>query len=198
MYMLLLGSRLDNYPVMSLQTGGEVARLDTPVIDPGTLQIEAYTLKSSLLESKPVHLLRVADVRELSDIGMIIDSIEEIVAYGDVIKLDELYDLGFPLVGMTVRDEKQTKIGKVIDYTIDISTFTAIQLTVKRPLMHSFTDTELVIHRSQIIEINDDAIVVHSKAEIPEHTRVTTPGSYVNPFRKGNTAAEHIKLDSGR
>lgn len=198
MYMLLLGSRLANYPVMSLQTGGEVARLVSPVIDPGTLQIEAYTVKSSLLESKTVHLLRVVDVRELSDLGMIIDSIEEIVEYGDVIKLDELYDLGFPLIGMQVRDEKRTKLGKVVDYTIEISTFTAMQLTVKRPLMHSFTDTELVIHRSQIIEINDEAIVVHSKAEVPEHTRVSTPGSYVNPFRKGNTAAEHIELGDGR
>lgn len=189
--MLLLASRLDNYPVMSLQTGGRVAELDAAIIDPGTLDIVAYVVTSSLLDSQNKHFLRVVDIRELSDIGMIIDSIDEIVSYGDVIKLDELYDLGFPLIGMRVRDEKKLKLGKVIDYTIDVTTYTAVQLTVKRPLLQSFTDTELVIHRSQIIEINDEAIVVHSKAEVPEHTRVTSPGSYVNPFRKGKTATEH-------
>ena len=193
--MLLLASRLEKYPVMSLQTGGKVAELLAPVIDPGTLAVVAYTVAAPLLDSQKTQLLRVADIRELSDIGMIVDSIDEIVAYGDVIKLDELYDLGFPLVGMRVRDEKRVKLGKVIDYTIDVATFTAVQLTVKRPLMHSFTDTELVIHRSQIVEINDEAIVVHSKAEVPEHTRTTSPGSYVNPFRKGNPAAEHIETN---
>lgn len=186
--MLLLASRLDEYPVMSLQTGGEVAKLDEPIIDPGTLEIVAYTVRAPLLPADKTHFLRVIDVRELSDMGMIIDSIEEIVEYGDVIKIDELYDLGFPLVGMRVRDEKRTKIGKIVDYTIDVTSFSAIQLTVRRPLLHSLTDTELVIHRSQIIEITDDAVIVHSKAEVPEHTRVTAPGAYVNPFRKPKTA----------
>ena len=59
--------------------------------------------------------------------------------------------------------------------------------------MHRLTDPELLIHRSQIIEINGEAIVVHSKAEAPEHTRVTAPGSYVNPFRKAKTATESHK-----
>lgn len=194
--MLILGSRLLNYPVMSLQTGAAVAHTRQPVIDPGTLGVLAYTVEGALLPRDKTQLLRIVDVRELSDMGLIIDSIDEIVSYGEVIKLDELYDLGFPLIGMKVRDEKRQKLGKVIDYTIDITTFTAVQLTVRRPMFHSLTDTELLIHRSQIIEITDDAIVVHAEAQVPEHTRLTTPGAYVNPFRKKpSTDTPHATMD---
>lgn len=181
--MLLLGSRLLNTPVLSLQTGGEIARTVQPVIDPANLGVVAYTVDTKLLHGRQ-YFVRPADVRELSDIGMIIDSIDELVSEGDVIKLDEMYALGFMLEGMSVRDETGKKLGKVVDYTLDTISFIAQQLTVKRPLLKSFNDTQLLVHRSQIIEINNDAIVVHSRAKAPEHTRLSTPGAYVNPFRK--------------
>lgn len=174
---------------MGLQTGSELARTEKPVIDPANLKIVAYEVKGSLLTHHP-SLLTVADVRELSEIGMIIDSSDDFVAPSDVIKVGEIYDLRFPLVGLTVKDEKRHKLGKVTDYTLDVSSFVVQQLIVKRPLLHSLNDTELVIHRSQIIEINNDAIVVHSAAKVPEPERHEVPGSYVNPFRKGDPHGE--------
>lgn len=191
--MLLIGSRLLNLPVMGLQTGGELARTVHPVIDPATLSIIAYTVSSPLVSESTVTFLRIADVRELSDIGFIVDSIDEFVALGDVIHLDEVYELHFPLVGMKVVDEKGNKLGSIYDFTIDVGDFSVQQLSVKRPFFRRLNDPELLIHRSQIIEINGEAIVVHSKAEAPEHTRVTAPGSYVNPFRKTKPAAESIE-----
>ncbi len=177
-------------PIMSLQTGGELARTTTAIIDPGTLDIVAYRVNGSLLRSSEPSYVRIDDIRELSDIGFIIDSIDEIIAAGDVIKLDEIIELKFYLQNIAVWDEHRHRLGKVIDYTVDIGSFRVEQLTVKRPLMKSFNDPELLIHRTQIIEINPEGIVVHSKASTPEHTRLSTPGSYVNPFRKHKTARE--------
>ena len=188
--MLLLGSRLKNISVMSLQTGSEIARTAEPIIDPRNLEIIAYKVFSPLLPVKQAHYLMIEDVRELSDIGMIVDSIDALIEDGVVIRLDKLTELGFPLIHMVVTDEKKHRLGKVIDYTIDVTSFTIQQLTVKRPLTKRLNDTELLVHRSQIIEINNEAIVIHSKAETPEHTLVTSPGSYVNPFRKSQTASE--------
>lgn len=195
--MLLLGSRLKDLAVMSLQTGGELARTRQPVIDPGTLTIVAYTVEGPLLGAQS-KLLRIADTRELSDMGLIIDSIDELVTSDDVIKLRELIDIGFKLEGMKVIDSKRHTLGKVSDYNVDTNTFTVVQLTVKRPLLKRLNDTELLVHRSQIIEINDDAIIIHSEAKVPEHTRLTTPGAYVNPFRKDKPAAESINLGTER
>lgn len=187
--MLIAGSRLLDLPVMSLQTGGEIARTSRAIIDPADLSLVAYELSGPLLSQAPSYI-RIDDIRELSDIGFIVDSAEEFVATGDIIKLDETISYYFDVVGRTVTSEKKRKLGKVIDYTVEIATFTIQQLSVRRPLLKSINDTELLIHRSQIIEINDKSIVINETADIPEHTRVTTPGAYVNPFRGSRPAAE--------
>lgn len=174
---------------MGLQTGNEIARTEQSVIDPASLTVVAYEVQSHLLKGE-TWLLRIADIRELSDLGFIIDSADEFVHPDDVIKLNDVYKLNFPLIGMNVTDEKKHKLGKVIDFTIETGNFVIQQLTVRRPLLRSFNDTELLIHRSQIIEINDDAIVVHSAAKIPEQELHEVVGSYVNPFRKPKSPAQ--------
>ncbi|MFZ1243067.1 MAG: hypothetical protein WAQ22_02885 [Candidatus Saccharimonas sp.] len=184
--MILLGSALINFPVMSLQTGGQIGTATKPLIDPTNLAIMAYFIDSPLI--KHSSLLRLADVRELSDMGFIVDSIDELIAPDDVLKIKTLVELNFVITGMSVRNEKGSKLGKVTDYTLDTSSFIIQQLTVHRPLFHSFNDTELVIHRSQIIEINDTAIIVHSQAKAPEPERSQVVSSYVNPFRRSNAA----------
>jgi sporulation protein YlmC with PRC-barrel domain len=187
--MLLAGSRLIDTPVLGLQTGSELARTTHPIIDPAKLEIIAYEINGPLLDLHP-SLLRVADVREFSDIGIIVDSSDEFVSPSDIIKLGEIYNLHFDLIGKRVIDEKRRKLGKVSTYTIDTTGFLVQQLSVKRPLLKSLNDTELLIHRSQITEINDDAIVVHSQAKIPESAIPSVRAAYVNPFRKSANAEQ--------
>ncbi len=189
--MILLGSSLKSAPVMGIQSGGEIARTGNAIIDPANLTVQAYEVHSPLLAESPL-LLRVADIRELSDIGMIVDSEDEFISPEDVIKLNEIYEKHFHLLGIAVVDEKRHKLGKVVDFTLETGGFVIQQLTVRRPLLRSLNDTELLIHRSQIIEINNDAIVVHSQAKVPEPELHEVVGSYVNPFRKSKPAQESI------
>jgi uncharacterized protein YrrD len=189
--MILLGSHLLKAPIVSIQTGAVIGQADRAVIDPGKLLVVAYEVKGPLITKHPAYI-RVADVRELSDMGIIIDSTDELVYAGDVIKLDEVEQYHFSLIGMHVIDEKRKKLGKIADYTIDMGSFYIQQLTVRRPLMQSLNDTELLIHRTQIIEINNNAIVVHSQAKAPEPERSEVLGSYVNPFRKQAEDAPEI------
>jgi len=192
--MIILGSKLQNTPIMSLQTGGEIAKATQAIIDPESLAIIGYIVDGPLVSAQENGtILRIADVRELSDLGFIVDSIDELVNPDDIIKLKDIYDLGFRLRGINVLDERRKKLGKVTDYTVETGNFVVQQLTVHRPLLRSFNDTELVIHRSQIIEVSSNAIVVHSEAKIPEPSRAEVTGAYVNPFRKSNPAAESVK-----
>jgi uncharacterized protein YrrD len=188
--MLLAGSRLIDAPVLGLQTGSELARTNNPVIDPAKLEIIAYELQGPLLDQHP-SLLRIADVREFSDIGIIVDSSDEFVLPQDIIKLDEIYNLHFNIMGMHVIDEKRHKLGKINGYTLDTTGFLIQQLSVKRPLLQSLGDTELLIHRTQITEINDNEIVVHSEAKISQPVASSVRAAYVNPFRK-NANVEQI------
>ncbi|MFZ1258790.1 MAG: hypothetical protein WAQ25_04960 [Candidatus Saccharimonas sp.] len=192
--MILLGSTLINAPVMGLNTGSELARIHQPIIDPANLCILAYELKGDLLP-KSTTLLRIADVRELSDMGFIVDSSDEFIEPSDVIKLEAVYKLQFKLLGMRVTDQQRRRLGKVIDYTLETTTFSIQQLTVRRPLLKSLNDTELLIHRSQIVEINDNSIVVHSAAIAPEPELHEVPGSYINPFRNTKSATEASTID---
>jgi len=186
--MMLLGSTLIKAPIMGLQTGSEIAQTKSAIIDPATLAVIGYVLEGPLLEDG-TWVLRIADVRELSDLGFIVDSADEFIHPEDVLKVNEIYQLNFPLLNMPVVDERRNKLGKVIDFTLETGSFVIQQLTVRRPLLKSFNDTELLIHRSQIIEINDDAIVVHSEAKAPEPELHEVVGSYVNPFRKPDSPA---------
>ncbi len=183
--MLLFGKRLLGTPVMSLQVGVKVAETVEPVIDPRNLMVIAYEVDGPLLENRP-QFIRIADIRELSDIGMIIDSSDELVGEDDVIKLKEVRDMNFQLIGIRVIDDRGKKLGKVEDYTIDTDSFVIQQLSVRGGMMSSLSSTGHVIHRSQIVEISDTTITVKSAEK--KLTSLNTTGeihrTYTNPFRK--------------
>jgi uncharacterized protein YrrD len=184
--MLIPGTKLLNSPVMSLQTGTMVAETDRAIIDPRKLQVVAYELSGPLLDKHP-SLLRTEDIRELADVGMIVDSSDELVSPDDIIKLKEIYELNFPLIGIQVVDDKKHKLGKVIGYTMELGNFVIQQINVKRPIMKSLGDTELLIHRSQIVSMTPSTITVKAGKVNSEPVKVATR-TYVNPFRQSQGA----------
>ena len=185
--MILLGSAVLNAEIFSIQTGGKVARTTRAIINPANLQIIAFEVSGPLVQQHPA-LMLLSDVRELSNMGFIVDDT-------DVVRVNDVYQLKFDIIGKLVLDEKRHKLGKVIDFTIDTTQFLIMQLSVKRPLLRSFNDTEIFVHRSQIIEINNDSIVVHSQAKAPEPELHEVVGSYTNPFRKPKQARQNSDID---
>lgn len=193
--MLISADRLANIPVMSLQTGGQLARTKAPVIDPRNLTILAYELEGPSLDTYP-SFLRMADVRELSNIGLIVDSSDEFVGLDDVIKLKEVYEFEFELIGKPVQDEKNHRLGKVTGYSVEPGSFLIKQLNVKRPLLKSFSDTELLIDRSQIVEVSDKAITIKNDEREPVPVKQAAR-TYTNPFR-GTTTPQPEAIDRSR
>lgn len=192
--MLIVESQLLSVPVMSLQTGTELARTASAVIDPRTLKVIAYELEGPLLDTHP-SFLRIEDIRELSDIGMIVDSSDEFVGLDDIIKLKEVYELHFSLVGLVVLDDKKHKLGKVSGYTVEMGSFVVQQLNVRRPIIKSLGDTELLVHRTQILEITDTTVTVKSGKVNAEPIKSAVK-AYVNPFRQtGSAQPEAINAD---
>jgi uncharacterized protein YrrD len=193
--MLVLGSRLNDTPVMSLQTGTRLAQTSTPLINPEDLKIIAFELEGPLLTEKP-SFLRVADIREMSGIGMIIDSSDELIGLDDVIKIKQLYELDFNLIGMNVIDEHKHKLGKVANYTIETGSYVIQQLDVKQGIIRSLANTGVLIHRSQIIEINDNFIIVKSTAKkVTVIPTVEAPQrDFVNPFRQPSPQPEQTDV----
>lgn len=191
--MLLPHDRLLGTPVMSLQTGSELARTSKILVDPRDLTIVGYQLEGNMLDERPSFLMPV-DVRELSNLGLIVDSSDEFVGLNDVIKIKQVSDFGFELIGLDVIDDKKHKLGKVQGYNVDSDSFAVQQFVVKRPLLRSFGETELLIHRSQVIEVSDTHIKVKSTSEAePVEQSVR---EYTNPFRAGSVQPEAIEFES--
>lgn len=180
--MLLNGSELNETPVMSLQTGKELARTGGAVINPHNLKIIAYEVSGAHLDHVPSYI-RTTDIRELGSLGMIIDSSEEFIEPDDIITEKDIYELAFELEGKSVIDDQKTKIGKVIGYVVDVESFVIQQIIVKKPLLKSFNDDELLVHRNQIVEVTDTTIVIRS-GKHKEKAKVTPSRHYVNPFRQ--------------
>lgn len=192
--MLVLGSRFHDTPIMSLQTGGRLARVTRPIIDPSNLTIIAFEVDGPLVAEKPA-FLRINEIREVAPMGMIIDSNDELVGLDDVIKLKKLYSMDFSLIGMPVIDEHNHKLGKIEDFTLETGGFVIQQLTVKRGLMRGLTDTGLLIHRSQIVEINDSEVIVKGMGakRKPEPVTEQIQREFVNPFRRPSAQPEQIE-----
>ena len=190
--MLIVGSKLLGYPVLSLHVGGEIARTDTAIINPDGLQIVAYTLSGAILKNSDVgNILEVSDVRELSPRGMIVDSSDDFVIREDIIRLDEIMKLNFRLIGLKVVSQDGKKLGKVSDYTVDSGSFMVYQIIVQRPTMKALLDPELTINRSQIVEIDDYQIIIKNeeeKVKVEAKAKEFTP-NFVNPFREPNYAS---------
>lgn len=193
--MLISGLDLIGTPILSLQTGTELATIQNAVINPHNLSVVAYEVDGPNLDHKP-SLLRTQDIRELSTIGVIIDSSDEFVEPEDVIKLNDIYHLHFQLIGKPVLDEKRNKLGKVQEYNLESGGFIIQQLTIKRPLLQSFNDPELLVHRSQVIEITDSAIVIKSKASA-KPTAAKSNQTYTNPFRQNTPQPEGTDVQHG-
>ena len=193
--MLINGSRLIGCPVLSLHIGGQIARVTSEVVDPNDLKIIALNVDGPQTgDGEHGDILDVRSIREYSSLGMIIDSIDDLVSEDDVIKFKKIIALNFSLIGLTVKTKKGTKLGKVIDYTFDTETFSVLQLIVKRPIMKAIIDPELVIGRSEIKEVNDYEIIVkdeEDKIRKKAQKQDFVP-NFVNPFREGAFAPSEV------
>ena len=187
--MLIEGSKLLKYPILSLHTASRIAEVKGLVIDPNFLKVVAFEI--SAVSSKQRLFLEASSVREFSKMGMIVDSDEEFVEKDDVIKLKEAINLGFSLDNMKVVSKKKAMLGRIEDFIINTEDFQIMQLIVKRPIYKALIDPELVIGRSDIHEINDNEIIVKSE----EGTIMKKSGTldfvpkFVNPFKDGKYIA---------
>ena len=167
---------------MSLQTGAEIARTEQAIVDPGVLDVVAYRLSGPRLDRDNIVLL-TNDIREVSEIGLIIDTSDELVALDDILKVKKIADLRFQLIGLDVIDDLKHKLGKIYDYTLDPLTFTIHQLYVRRPFFKSLKTSDLIVGRRQIIEVNNKSIIVASATLDEKPSPASATGNFINPFR---------------
>lgn len=186
--MLTNASKMIGCPIMSLHVGGQIATVEQLIVDPNNLRVIALAVTGIAKEKGVGNILDVTDIREFSKIGLIINSIDDLVLPDDVIKIRDVLALDFDLNGMNVKSKKGSRMGKIKDYVINPENFAVRQLIVQRPMLKAFLDPELTIDASQVVEITDyDVIVKDEISKIKkEAEKAEFVPNFVNPFREPN------------
>ncbi len=181
--MLMLNSSFVNLPVMSLQIGNQLGSTSDPIIDPRKLQILAFKVEGPRIFEDSV--LHTTDIREVGPLGLIVNSADDIMSLDqDLVRLNEVINLNFSLIGKIVVDDSGKKLGKVSEYSAETESFIIKKLHVSQSIMKNISNSALIIDRSQIKEITDKSIIVRS-ASVKESTGL---GQILNPFRKPATS----------
>lgn len=158
--MLQLSSALKNQPVLSLRTGGSVARTIQPIINPNNLKIEGLYCQET--GSKKQLILVEQDIRDLLPQGFVINDIEALTEPTELVRLKDILAYNFELLGKPVITEDKEKLGKVSDYTFDNESFLIKKLYITQSILKDFAGGNFGIDRTQIIEITPRHIVVQN------------------------------------
>jgi len=197
--MLVYGNRLIGTPVLSMQDAAPIGQISGVIIDPDSLKVAAFYLSGPAI-LRNTNLLDTTSIREYSSLGMVIDSTDELVSPNDIVKLQHIIELNFSLTGLKVETKKGSNLGKVSDFTINSDDFTVRQIVVRRPLIKSFIDPELIISRQEILEVTDYKVIVkdEEKALKSRAEKEDFIPNFVNPFREARKAQAQSDLTNSR
>lgn len=174
-----------------MQAAGPIATVAAAIIDPNNLKILGLKLSGPLVAHSNENLIDVKSIREYSRYGCIIDSADELIAEDDVIKIKNVLELNFDLIGLKVETKQGTKLGRVSDYTLTSEDFMVQQIIVRRPALKALVDSELTISRKEIVEVTDYKIIVKDEEKvIKEKAENDFIPNFINPFRKNGEFAE--------
>ncbi len=184
--MLVSIDTLLQAPVMSLQTGTLLAQTTQAIVDPRQMAVVAFYVDGQGLEQNP-SILHVNDIREISDIGLIVDDTTKLMSLDGLVRLKEIIEFNFELIGIKVVDEHKRKLGKVSGYSIETTDFTVLQVYTEQSLLRSLSTMSNTIHRSQIVSVNNTLMIVRSPSVREGVTQAAKEASQVlaNPFRQG-------------
>jgi uncharacterized protein YrrD len=157
--MLQLSGSLLNRPILSLRSGGPVAWVAAPIINPNNLKLEGFYCNDTIDKKRLILLYQ--DIRELSKQGFIIDDHDVLAHPGDLVRLKNVLELNFELLKKPVVTVSKDKIGKVSDYAFETDTMYIQKLYVSRSILRNIASGSLSIDRSQIVEITNNKIIIN-------------------------------------
>lgn len=155
--MLRLISTFEGKSILSLQTGGAIAIITRPIIDPNKLKIIGFHLQSP---TDTGSVVMVSDIREISSKGLIVDRHDTLIDPEDLVRYKQLLATNFQLLDKRVYTQSGIRIGKVSDFIVDDKSYIVMRIYVKQSVVKNFSGTDAVIDRRQITEITDTKIIV--------------------------------------
>jgi uncharacterized protein YrrD len=157
--MLILATQIQDSPILSIRNGHPVAMAGSMLINADKLEVAAVFCKSPGWRGQD-HVLLLRDIREFSRSGIIIDSLEDIEDIGEIIRLGDVVERNYQVIGKAVVTEGGHKLGKVEDYSVDTINNLIQKIYIKPSLLKNLMVNNLVVDRNNIIKAEDNKIIV--------------------------------------
>lgn len=170
--MLKLFESTPGTPLLSLRTGGLIATIVSPIINPNNLYIEGWYAEDNRTRQ---HLILLSkDIRDILPQGFVVNDHEVLSAPEELVRLEELIKLRFELLGLKVTSESGTRYGKINDYAFETKNLYIQKLYVAQSLVKNFSGGTLSVDRSQIIEVTNRRVIIEEPTD-KARASVTSP-----------------------
>lgn len=158
--------------ILSLRTGSPIATLLSPVINPNNLYIEGWVVEDN--RSKENLILLSNDIRDVLPQGFAVNDHEVLAEVDELIRLKDILELNFELLGLKVNSESGVRYGKINDFAYETKNFFIQKLYVGQPLVKNFSGGTLSVDRSQIVEVTNKRVIIEEPSE-KSHARAASP-----------------------
>jgi sporulation protein YlmC with PRC-barrel domain len=93
--------------------------------------------------------------------GFVVDDHDVLVEPEHLVRLRQVMDMNFDLIGKQVVTVDKQKVGKVSDYATETTTMFVQKIYVSRSILKSLSTGTLSIDRTQIVEITPKRIIIN-------------------------------------
>lgn len=172
--MLQLSASLLDKSVLSLRTGTPIATITAAIFNPNNLKIEGFYCVDRF--DKAELILLYQDIRDTLKQGYVVDDHDVLVEPSELVRLKDVLELNYELIGKQVETLSKQKVGKVTDYAVETETMFVQKIYASQSILKSFTGGSLSIDRTQINEITPKRIIINELVK-PARVPAAAPAS---------------------
>jgi sporulation protein YlmC with PRC-barrel domain len=172
--MLQLSASLLEKSILSLRTGTPIATITAAIFNPNNLKVEGFYCIDKF--DKRELILLCQDIRDVLKQGYVVNDHDVLVEPDELVRLKDILELNFELIGKQVETISRQKVGKVSDYAVETETMFVQKVYASQSILKSFTGGSLSIDRNQINEITPKRLIIN---ELVKQTRVPAPAAAV-------------------
>lgn len=154
--MKLLRSDIIGLPVGALEEKAKIGVVSDVVVNPDNGTILALIIKTGFLRQER-KVVDWQDVRVVEKSGVVVGTVEQLIALEEMVRVEQLIKDGFHLVGLPVFTTSGQKIGRVNNFRFDSVTDSLNQLYVR-----GFWGPNRIIGMSSIVRIELRKVVVRN------------------------------------
>jgi len=152
--MFIEAKKIIGLPVASVEEESKVGEILQLVIDPQNGTLLGFLVKTNGFFDT-VKALSVIDVRDWDPQGLVITSVDNIVALDEIIRIKEIFDQKIIILGFKAQTESGKSLGSIDNLLIDTENLVVAKYYVKNIL----TGDERVFLANSVVKIENKTVI---------------------------------------